>query len=276
MIDIVTVVFQEELSVLKIQAQSIDLYCQDIGIKNIYVLVNDNDSMVNDIDIAWWGSLQGLVRIIPRSVFSTRYINNGWITQQVLKLLGSSMSYNKWSLVLDAKTIISSHWPLDKMFNSQGALTCGWGPRIPVFAPAYKIANDLFGCDNQEILLPSGVPFFFCNTEVRQMIAEVEYRTKQDFPLWFQQQGMLTEFVLYATWIKYRYGDQPLLYAEPDVPWLKTMNICHNLVNRYEQLMSQVTNDTLTVGVHRRAWEQLSFIQQQQFKQLLTSRGITL
>ena len=162
------------------------------------------------------------------------------------------------------------------MFNSQGALTCGWGPRIPVFPPAYKIANDLFGCDNQEILLPSGVPFFFCNTEVRQMIAEVEYRTKQDFPLWFQQQGMLTEFVLYATWIKHQFGDQQLLYADPDVTWLKTSNICHSLVDQFDQVISQVDKDTLTLSVHRQAWTQLSSSQQQRFKQLLVSRGITL
>ena len=36
MIDLVTVVFREELPILKLQAQSVDLYCQNIGIKNTF------------------------------------------------------------------------------------------------------------------------------------------------------------------------------------------------------------------------------------------------
>ena len=70
MIDIVTVVFEQELSVLRLQAQSIELYCQDIGVKSIYVIVNDADSLAAQIDPAWWGNMSSLVRIVPRSQFA--------------------------------------------------------------------------------------------------------------------------------------------------------------------------------------------------------------
>jgi hypothetical protein len=42
MIDIVTVVFEQEIPVLRAQAQSIALNCQRIGIRNIYVVLNDS------------------------------------------------------------------------------------------------------------------------------------------------------------------------------------------------------------------------------------------
>ena len=86
MIDIVTVVFSEELPVLRVQAQSIDRYCAELGLKNIYVLVNDSDSVLDQIDKTWWGQYQDQVQIISRSVFSTSYVENGWVSQQILKI----------------------------------------------------------------------------------------------------------------------------------------------------------------------------------------------
>jgi hypothetical protein len=45
MIDIVTVVFEQEIPVLRAQAQSIALNCQRIGIRNIYVVLNDSETI---------------------------------------------------------------------------------------------------------------------------------------------------------------------------------------------------------------------------------------
>ena len=89
MIDIVTVVFEEELPVLQVQAQSIDHFCTDLGLKNIYVMVNDHDDLTSQIDKSWWGQFQDRVQIVPRSMFATSYVDNGWVSQQVLKLLGA-------------------------------------------------------------------------------------------------------------------------------------------------------------------------------------------
>jgi hypothetical protein len=106
MIDLVTVVFREELPILRVQAESIDLYCQDIGIQTIFVFVNDTVDLINDIDLAWWGSLSNRVRIVHRDQFGCLFVENGWVSQQVLKVLGSSLSENQFSMILDAKTII--------------------------------------------------------------------------------------------------------------------------------------------------------------------------
>jgi hypothetical protein len=111
MIDIVTVVFKQELPILKVQAKSVDLYCKDLDIQTIFVIVNDDDSVVNLIDPGWWGSLQSQVRIIPRSLFACQFVENGWVSQQALKLLASSLSDYTWSIVLDAKTLFVTPMP---------------------------------------------------------------------------------------------------------------------------------------------------------------------
>ena len=39
-VDLVSIVFREELQILKTQAQSIDLYLDNIGTRSIFVIVN--------------------------------------------------------------------------------------------------------------------------------------------------------------------------------------------------------------------------------------------
>jgi hypothetical protein len=71
-------------------------------------------------------------------------------------------------------------------------------PLYPVFAPAKKIVEQLFEMDLQRQVGPGGVPCIVHNDTVRMMIAEVTLRTRTSFPIWFQSQGVLTEFVLYS------------------------------------------------------------------------------
>ena len=77
MIDIVTVVFEPEIPILRAQAQSVALYGQKLGIRNIYVVLNDAETVASQIDPAWWGPFADSVLIIPRTVFSTAFVDNG-------------------------------------------------------------------------------------------------------------------------------------------------------------------------------------------------------
>jgi hypothetical protein len=274
MIDFCTVVFQEELPVLRVQAQSIDRYCSGLGLKNIYVLVNDSDSVLDQIDKTWWGQYQNQVQIIPRSVFSTSYVENGWISQQVLKILGASLSYNTWSMVLDAKTLVTDYLSSDMFVTNFQQLTLGIQPIAPVFFNAGQIASDLFGVPVTHVASPAGVPFFFHNHTVRQMIVEIESLTQQSFPKWFQQQGMLTEFILYTGFVQYKHKDLKKIYLNR---FQKTLcnNICHSEVRMFDRKLQAARDSrTLTIGVHRHAWTQLTQQQQQAYVDYLVSLGL--
>ena len=273
MIDLCTVVFRQELPVLRLQAQSISLYCRNLGIRNIYVVVNDDETLVNDIDPAWWGELAPLVLVVPRTAFSTPWTENGWLTQQLWKLLVPSMSYNTCTMVLDAKTIITRELQLDELINSEGKIVTGFLPIQPVFEPSRQIVNRTFGIDLETQIGPAGVPYIFHNNTVRMMIADTANLVQSNFPEWFQSQGRLTEFVLYSGYVQYRYQSLSKLYTEQNTA-LRPVNLCHSEIESADRKLNEMTSAT-TVSIHRNAWCQLTQQQQQRYRNLLIDRGIT-
>jgi hypothetical protein len=275
MIDIVTVVFREELPVLQVQAQSIQRYAVDLGIKNIYVMVNDDDDLVKQIDSAWWGQFAPVVKIISRDVFDSTWVENGWVSQQVLKLLGSAESKNTWTMVLDAKTLLVDHVSWEMFVLNHSQLTLGFQPVISVFEPAAHIAGQLFGIQVQGVAQPAGVPFIFHNQTVRDMIIDIEQKVGQSFATWFQQQGMLTEFVLYSTYVQYKNKDIKQVYLDTNQRSLCN-NICHSEVDKFDHKLDLAkSQNPLTIGIHRRAWSQISQPQQKRYVEYLISRGLT-
>jgi len=268
MIDICTVVFEAELDVLKLQARSIELYCQNIGLKNIFVMVNDSST----VDSAWYGAFADHVKIVPRSTFDCAWSDNGWVSQQALKILGSAMSTNAWCMIVDAKTLFVQPVKLDQVLVDGRAAT-GSLAIYPVFDASRNITNQLFGIDLPAQLGPGGVPFFVEPSLTRDMIAEIESRTGQLFGNYFQQQGMLTEFILYSGYVWYRdrsfnerYHTQSNIYPA---------NLCHSETGIFDSKFSTMSQpQTLTVSIHRNAWTQLTEQQQQKYHTLLAQRGI--
>jgi len=274
MIDIVTVVFKEEIPVLKLQAQSVARYCTNIGIGNIYVVVNDDDDTIHQIDALWWGDLANNVLIIPRSAFSTRFVEDGWVSQQVLKILAASLSYNTWSMVLDAKTIFVREVSLLELIDSDGRMRVGTQDIYPVFEPSRLIVNQTYKVDLKKQLGPGGVPFFFQNDALRLMIAETTFLIGDSFPHWFQARGRLTEFLLYSGYLEHRFKGFDTFYS-PEKSF-GVCNVCHSEVGSWERKFKEMADpNNLTVSVHRNAWKQLSDEQKQEYKNFLIDRGIT-
>jgi hypothetical protein len=274
MIDIVTVVFRDELPILKLQAESIGRYCKNIGVRNIYVVLNDSDELLSQIDPAWYGDMAPHLLIIPRTAFSTWYVDNGWVSQQVLKILAASMSYNTWSMVLDAKTIFVRDVKLEEILDEQGRVRVGTMPIQPVFEPSRQLVNQVFDIDLPEQLGPGGVPYFFHNDTVRYMIAETTFKTDASFPQWFQQQGMLTEFILYSGYVYSKPEMWDMLYSRDRA--LGIVNICHSEVASFDRKLKEMSwPNTLTVSIHRGAWTQLTRPQQDLYRDYLIKRDIS-
>lgn len=271
MIDIITVVFREELPVLHAQAQSIERYCQHIGIRNIYVVVNDSDSVVAQIDSAWWGTMGDRVLVIPRSTFSTTYSENGWLSQQALKLITAAISYNTWSMVVDAKTIFVKPMLLSEIMDSDQRPCVGQLDIYPVFDRSREIVNQLFNIDLQHQLGPGGVPFIINNRMVRSMIADIEQRTAEPFPEWFQSQGMLTEFILYSGYVQLQGGFEKVYNTKTNAVF--PVNLCHSEVQAFERKFADMKNAS-TVSIHRGAWPNLTAEQRQQYQHFLIDRGV--
>ena len=274
MIDLITVVFKDEIPVLKLQAQSVEKYCKKLGIRNIYVVVNDDDDTINQIDAGWWGAAANNVLVIPRSAFSTQFVPDGWVTQQILKILAASMSYNTWSMVLDAKTIFVKELDLKDIIDSDGRAKVGSMDIFPVFETTRLMVNQLYDIELNKQLGPGGVPFLFHNDVVRLMIADTTFRVKHKFPMWFQAKGRITEFMLYSGYLQYRFEGFDTFYSSEVA--IHPCNLCHSEVEHFDRKLEQMKQpNTTTVSIHRNAWTQLSDVQKQQYKNLLIDRHIT-
>lgn len=265
MIDLITVVFQDELETLKTQAQSVAVYGQELD--TIFVIINEDTGLGSKIDRSWWGRYQDRVQVVSRQAFGTVWCDNGWLSQQVLKLMASTISSNKWSIVLDAKTFFVNTIPVPEHKPAVGKL-----PIVSVFEPSRQIVNNLFGITLDSILGPGGVPFVFNNAETREMITWIESHTQQPFVEWFQNQGMLTEFILYSGWIQYKFGSLEKVYNTA-ISNITPCNLCHSEVAMFDSKFAQMPQAT-TVSIHRRAWTQLTAQQQTQYQAFLHSRGI--
>jgi hypothetical protein len=265
MIDLVTIVFEDELATLKTQAKSIAVHGRNVG--TIFVVVNDDLGTGSEIDRTWWGCWQDRVQVVSRTAFGNAWSENGWLSQQALKLMTATVSSNKWSMILDAKTFF-----VRPMLEFDQCPAVGQLDIYPVFEPSQQIVNRLFGIALTKQLGPGGVPFVINTTEARRMVTWIEEHTKQDFVEWFQAQGMLTEFILYSGWIQYQYGGFAPLYdvSKSDI---LPCNLCHSEVASFDRKFTLMQSAD-TVSIHRRAWTQLADNQKTQYMDFLRSRGI--
>lgn len=265
MIDLVTVVFAPELETLRLQAHSIDLYVDHVD--SVIVVLNDESIKQHQIKPIWWGRHSHAVQVISRHQFGTEWCDNGWVSQQALKLVACKLCQSQWAVILDAKTIFVEKFSIDLVKPQVGHLDI-----YPVFEPSKDIANVLFGTDLQSQLGPGGVPFVINVQLACEMIHWIENHTGQNFVQWFQAQGMLTEFILYSAWIQYQTGSLDSIYNTAKST-IHPVNLCHSEVGIFGQKFQQMHHAS-TVSIHRNAWSQLSVDQQQQYLDFLQSRGI--
>jgi hypothetical protein len=158
--------------------------------------------------------------------------------------------------------------------NETGRILTGRCPIYPVFEPSKKIVEQLFEIELTEQLGPGGVPFIVHNDTVRMMIAEITLRTRSPFPTWFQQQGMVTEFILYSGFVKFLCGNLEVMYDRQNKLG-SIVNVSHDETVHWLTKINQMNNrNTLTVSVHRGAWQKLTAQQRQEYRDLLLQRGI--
>lgn len=277
MIDLITVVFQPEIPYLEIQARSIENNFAEDQIRKIYVVVNDQDSVVDHIDRTWYGKFADRVVVYPYSIFG--YVNQvgGWDNQQLCKILAAARSQCEWSLVLDAKTyFIKPCKPELLIDNSNRACTNLLKPQ-PVFESAKVCVENLYGVELDHIIGPGGVPFLFHTKTVRSMMFDTEQITGKTFIDFFQSNvcypNLITEFYLYSAYVKRRYGKYDSLYAEKQ-RWT-CINVADWQVDQFDLLLQDMQRFlTLTVSVAGKAWRLLNNDQQQAYLAVLHKKNL--
>lgn len=277
MIDIITVVFQQELYYLKTQARSIEQYIDSDKIGKIFVVVNDESSVCDLVDVNWWGENKDNVVVIDRKQFGINPRLPGWESQQYYKLACANIAQSNWSMVLDAKTWFIQPLDFNKIFDSDGRVCMGIHPTIPVFKPAEKCVEEYFKIESKDVIGPAGVPFFF-NTDAMHMLYKYLEDNGTNMFDFFTTNVLypihLTEFMFYSGWIKFKYGSLEVLYSK-ERPYEVT-NIADFQKHEFDQLfsvnMQQLNN--LTVSIHRRVYPELTDEQLAQWVDFLYSKNL--
>ena len=277
MIDLITVVFQPEIPYLEIQARSIENNFAEDQIRTIYVVVKDQDSVVDQIDRTWYGKFADRVVVYPYSIFG--YVNQvgGWDNQQLCKILAAARSQCEWSLVLDAKTYFIKPCKPELLIDSTNRACTNLLKPQPVFESAKLCVENLYGVELDHIIGPGGVPFLFHTETVRSMMSETEQITGKTFIDFFQSNvcypNLITEFYLYSAYVKRRYGKFDHLYVEKQ-RWT-CINVADWQVDQFDLLLQDMQRFlTLTVSVAGKAWRLLDSNQQQAYLAVLRKKNL--
>jgi hypothetical protein len=276
LIDLVTVVFQDELHLLKTQARSVELYTRPQDICNIYVVVNDVDSVADLVDTAWWGTYQPKVKIVPYSVwnYSTDRIN-GWQNQQICKLLAASEAASQWSMCLDAKTWFIQSLDLSKLFDTHQRVTAGTLAVIPVFTSSQQFLEQHYSISMPETIGPGGVPFVFHSETVRSLVSSFD-NFVEFFKTNMTNANAVTEFHLYSSFVLARDGTYERLYNKTQ--YYKCHNIAEWQIDKFDWLHDIMVNDplVLTAGMHRKVYSLLGPEQIDKWQQFLAQKGLNI
>jgi hypothetical protein len=269
MIDLITVVFRDEVPALKIQARSIDEYVSVDDINCITVVVNDDVDVIDLIDTAWWGRHQSKVVIVPRS-FDTTVL--GWESQQLCKLLAAADSKSPWSMVLDSKTWFIRSLEMTKLFDPAGRVQVGVLQVSPHFIPSQQFVEKFYNVKLDQIIGPAGVPFMFHTETVTELIAGIEnfvdfFLTNVRYP------NLITEFYLYSGYVLSKYGNYNTLYTKTQhyIPF----NIAHWEPAKFNSFKQYANSPyVITASIHRGAYTQLTEDQKATWTEFLIQKKL--
>jgi hypothetical protein len=275
-IDLITVVFQQELFLIETQARSIELYIDSDKINNIYVAVNDEDSVAELIDTNWWGINSSKVKVIARSFWGNAHTLDGWSSQQLYKLLAANEAEANWAMCLDAKTWFVQKLDWDKLF-SQDRVSLKSHKIAPVFQPARQFVEKYFGVDCPDVIGPGGVPFMFHVQTVKDMFSYIEHRENRSFFDFFVEHVYLpdavTEFILYTGYVKFKHQSLSKLYTEQQ--YYSVTNLADWQMGNFDAIFAKMSlPNNLTASIQGRAYPHLTESQLHQWCEFLSNRQL--
>ena len=253
MINLITVIYDVELSLLQTQAQNFDSFIDTKDVSRILILVNDADLVADAIDPAWWGQHQDKVQIKKMSEYDIKWTTKQWESQQLLKLLGAYEADTEWSIVFDAKTWLANKFEWPKMCDPKPRVgKCKLGTE---WADAHSNLEKHYDININEMLSPSGVPFVFHTQTVKDMMQE--HGSMAKFCEWFQSKIPncgITEFTCYNAFMIYKYGSCDVLYNTKEIyPGMTTF--CTNLATGADiDMASMLSLISLTKSIHTRQY----------------------
>lgn len=270
--DLVTVVYEVEQSLLKTQARSIDLYANDI--ENIHVVINDDTTA--GIDPSWWGRHRDRVVFSHYTDYQIPHMDCGWDQQQITKLMAAKNSPG-WSLILDAKTWFVKEFSPDIFFHQEKPALKTIDIQ-PVFELGWKFLLDRWEIKyTDQIIGPGGVPYLMDSTILNEMEKDLQQQGWKNLIDFFCQHVMhpyfITEFNLYSAYVLKKYHSYSNMISGTQK--FKPVNIAVGQEPEFETLFRDMQDpDTLTASIHRNC--ELAVDQRRRWQQWLKTKKLNI
>lgn len=301
-LDLVTVVYEDDLHLLQTQALSIQQTFEYDDLNNIHIVVNDLMFVCEKVKKEWYGKFYNKVVIWDNWCYSVLDFappyasrekrDHGWKRQQALKLLAVSKSTADWTIVLDAKTWFVKKFHKQHFFDHQNrARTTLWPTPIP-FQKGQDFCRSFIDalqpCDSQGhfSLSPVGVPFFMKPWLVKSMIDYLNPKFNNlEFLAWFMSPCYfpfcMTEFVLYSEYVARVHGFENFYNFNYSGVVRTVWNFgqsdsVEKFVNFIESVGTPTTDHYWTVSIHPHAHNRLSLEQKAQWNRYLQTNNLLL
>jgi hypothetical protein len=197
------------------------------------------------------------------------------MSQQYLKLKGSTLSTNQWVMVLDAKSIVVKKLYSNKFFDMFGRIKAGY-KKLPAGSDEVeKNVNQLF---NIKLQGDTGqIPYLFKVDLVTDLIKEVEIKTNMPFDAWFKtfQNCHITESALYFGYVQSRY--KHLWKYSKKKRYVRSVCIGRSHTDTADDVFNNelFKNCYYVVMIHREVWNTLSTERKEKYKNFLIGKGLS-
>lgn len=223
-LSIVTVFFEAELDLLRLQARSFARFLDPDATKEIIVI----DNCARPLSARWrkrifhaYGPLASKVRMISHRDVGRVPPAVGWRRQQVLKLLVAGTVNTDAYIVLDAKNHLIAQTGRPTFVTGDGRILGNYySYRSHPLRNALNASLKYFALEPESILdrfSSTSTPIILIAQEVRSLIEEVASRENRPFAEAFIR-GPFTEFLLYGAWIRSREESGGHFYDEAGIP----------------------------------------------------------
>ncbi len=261
---IVTVVFETEVALLRLQARSVDRYFPGAALESLIVIDNSahglpgraRQRLVRD-----YGVHGPKVRFLRPDMLAQVPRASGWLVQQVLKLEAARHVATSHYLVLDAKDHFVRASAVADFIGPDGL------PRIPAYSyrthplrPQLETVLTYLGIDPAAYVdrfSATVTPFALETGEVGRMMASIASRRADgDFAREFVEHGLL-EFFLYAGWLLSERGSLERVFDLLDTSCPKVWKGTATRAGVRAAVAMADRDDAPVFSVHRRALPRL-------------------
>lgn len=289
-IDIVTVSYQREMALLKLQARSIRRYVDRDLINKIILIANGPSSAsflaaVRHEVLPEYGDLAPLVVLVDGECLcpGLTHEESGWRTQQAFKLIAALLVATPCYLILDTKDHFIRSVSHGSFIADDGRMISHLASNRVWLRPMFDASFAYFGVDNTRYLdesLPQTTPFLVSAGGVRSMLQWI--RQKSGLPLasffravFARPECQLTEFFLIAAFTILRDGTLLHDYAFHPQLGIKLFRTQVVTPEMFKVDMEHVGDDQYkTMSLHHGALEALTAAQRVDIGRAWIARGL--